>query len=228
VKFKGTLIGPASGKLNGLVASHNGGGQYFRKLTIPTNPNTPQQAAVRNLMASLTNLWNNTLTATQRAAWNTYAANVTVLDRLGDAIKISGIAQYVRSNMPRVQAGLARVDTGPTVFNTGSFTTPTISSLTASSSILLLAFTNTDDWAAEVGSSMLVYTSRPQNPGISFFKGPYRFAGRINGAASPPTSPGSITAAFPFAVGNRVFIRVQVSRADGRLSDDFRNFGTGV
>ena len=131
---------------------------------------------------------------------------------------------YVRSNVARAQASLARVDAAPTTFNLGGFTEPVITSITGSSNELLLAFTNGDDWAGETGSGMLVYISRPVNPSIKFHVNPYRFAAIIAGDdTTPPTSPATITTPFNVVAGQRVFIRVVVTRLDGRYSASFRS-----
>ena len=83
MKFKGTLIGEASGSIASLTFSHNRGGQYVRQRTIPTNPNTVFQQAIRSLVSELTSRWQNTLTEAQRAAWDQYAVQVPLLDPLG-------------------------------------------------------------------------------------------------------------------------------------------------
>lgn len=228
MKFKGTLITQASGAAVGLVYSHNRGGAYVRGRSVPNNPQSVFQVNVRQYMADLANRWRNVLTELQREAWDVYAMNVLRPDRLGDSVNIGGIGQYIRSNVPRLQAGLARVDAAPGTFNVGGFTNPSIDAVDAAGDTLDLAFTNTDAWAAEVGSAMLVLVSRPQNVSIKYFKGPYRFAGSIAGALVPPTSPATIALPFPVAVGQRVFIQVRVTRADGRLSNDFRDTGVAA
>lgn len=224
MKFNGTLLGQASGSLAGTTFSHNRGGQYTRKRSTPTNPNTTFQQAVRSAVGQLTSLWLNTLTTAQREAWDTYASNVLIPDTLGEPRNIGGLGQYVRSNVPRLQAALPRVDDGPTIFNLGDFTAPAIASLTAATGIYSITFTAADDWANEDDAAMLFLTSRGQNASINYFKGPYRFAGTIDGdSTTPPTSPASITSAFTVAVGQKGFIQARVSRADGRLSAPFRS-----
>jgi hypothetical protein len=221
MKFKGTIIGEASGSYASNTFSHNRGGQYIRQRSIPVNSNTIQQQAVRNAMRTLSTRWNSTLTQAQRDAWNTYALNVLIADSLGEPRNVGGLGMYNRSNTPRIQAGKAIVDAAPTVFDLGTLTAPTIAANTPPTTISL-AFTNTDAWATEVGGYLFVYVSRPQNPGIAYFKGPYRLATTINGAVSPPTSPVSVTAPFPFAAGNRVFLAARAARADGRLTSQVR------
>jgi hypothetical protein len=93
---------------------------------------------------------------------------------------------------------------------------------------MITTFTNTDTWATAVGGALLVFMSRGQSPTINSFKGPYRFAGKVAGAVSPPTSPQNITSPFTLAATQRVFVRFIAVTADGRVSADFRTFGTAV
>lgn len=224
VKYKSPLLSSASGHIAGLVFSHNKGGNYVRQRSIPTNPNSTYQQEVRAAMGQLASLWNDTLTPAQRATWDVWAANTPFVNKLGDTIYINGMAAYARANIPRIQTGLPRVDAASPPFNFGDFTTPSFS-MVAATGVLSVTFDNADAWANEDDSAMLIYTSRQQNVGINFFKGPYRFADAIDGdGTTPPTSPATMDAAFPAAVGQRVFVRAIVSRADGRLSQPFRGF----
>jgi len=226
--YKSALVTEASGSLGGLVASHNKGGQYLRARVVPVNPGTPQQEFIRATMADLANRWSNTLSDAQRDQWTAYAEAVPIPSALGDPHNIPPLAMYVRSNVTRLQAGLARIDTGPAILNLGSFTVPTIDALSAGASTADIGFDNTDAWAGEVGGAMFVYASRGNSPTINFFKGPYRFAGLIVGAVVPPTSPATITLPFAVVATQRVFFRFSTARADGRLASDFRDFGTAA
>lgn len=222
MKFKSSIFAQSSGSLAGTVFSHNKGGQYVRNRSTPTNPNTPQQQLIRGLVGGLSNLWTNTLTAAQRAAWDTYAENVTLLNALGEPINVTGLNMYVRSNTARLAAALSRIDAAPTVFNTGDFTPPTFA-LDEPNDEVDVTFDNTDAWANEDDAAMLIYTSAPQGLAVNFWKGPYRFAGRIDGdSTTAPTSPAAITLATPVATGQRIFVRAIVVRADGRVSLPFR------
>jgi hypothetical protein len=223
MKFKSTIIGQASGSLAGSTFSRNRGGAYIRTRSVPTNPGSPQQVAVRAYMADLTSAWGDTLTPVQRAAWDNYAAQVPITDTLGEPRNIGGIGMYCRSNIPRLQAGLDRVDDAPTIFDLGEFTAPAFGTVSESGGTAGVTFDNTDAWANEDGAAMLVSISRPQNPSINYFKGPYRYAGMIEGdSGTPPTSPASLTLPFAVAEGQRVFGVARVSRVDGRLSLPFR------
>ncbi len=219
--FKGTIGTQMSGSLGGITFSHNAGGTYMRARVTPTNPNSPQQIAVRNAVAFLSNFWNNGLTPGQRAIWNTYAENVTVTNRIGDQVFISGLAQYVRSNVSRIQADLARADDGPGIFNIGSFSAVRIQNFSEATQLGEIAFFTTplaDAWANEVGGFMWIFISRPQNPSINYFRGPYRLVAVVVGDPTPPVSPILINAPFPFIAGAKIFGRVITARADGRLA----------
>jgi len=223
MKIKSALLTQASGSIGGLTASRNAGGMYFRARSVPVNPQTAQQIAIRNALSTLTTAWQETLTDAQREAWTTYAENVLLPDALGEPRNVGGIGMYVRSNVPRLQAGLPRVDDGPVVFDQASFTAPTTSITDDLTMNLTVTFDSGDAWVAEDDAAMLVYTSRQQAPSINFFKGPYRLAGTIAGnLATPPTSPATLTTAFPAAVANAMFSQFRVTRADGRLSPIIR------
>jgi hypothetical protein len=226
VKFKSSIYTQASGSVGGLTYAHNQGGMYARARSIPVNTNTAQQQVLRNAMGTLASAWNTTLTGAQRTGWETFAANVPVVDSLGDSRTISGKAWYIKANSIRIQAGVARVDAPPTLFEMAVLSLP-VFTITAAGTTASMAFTNTDGWAGEVGGYLLVYASRAQNATRNFWNGPYRFAGKVSGAGTPPTTPATIT--LPFASGptaSKQFFRVVASRADGRPSATFRIAGT--
>ena len=215
--FKSAVLTQASGSIGGLTASHNRGGMYFRSRAIPTNPSSARQVAIRSAMSTLSSAWAG-LTQLQRDAWTLYGQNVPVTNRLGDSVILTGQQQYLRSNVPRYQAGLARVDAGPT-----EFTLPTLDQMGLTSvdvaGLVTVTFVDTQDWLDETGAALLIYAGRPQGVGINFFKGPYRYGTAIEGdATTAPTTPGTFTSDFACALGQKVWIYSRLSRLDGRLS----------
>jgi hypothetical protein len=219
MKYKSPVYSEASGKIAGLVYSHNKGGNYVRSLVTPTNPNTTYQQTVRGYVSQLMSLWATVLTPVQRIAWDIYADAVELLDVFGDGRKRSGINHYIRSNVARLNAGMSRVDDAPTHQNLGDYTPPTAGTISAGGGTFGIVFDDTDEWCDEDDAAMLVQLSRPLQPTIQYFKGPYRFAGTIDGdAVAPPTSPGSIVLPFAVAAGQVVAARAVVVRADGRVS----------
>jgi hypothetical protein len=219
--YKSQLISAGSGKINGMVASHNAGGAYMRALKIPSNPNSPAQQTVRTAMATLAANW-KALSAAGREAWATYAANVPVQNALGDTIHVTGQNMYVRSNIPRLQSGLAVVTTAPTTFDLGDFSGCTLTAAAAGTTGTV-TFSASDTWATTNANTtaLLLYTASPKAGSVNYFKGPYRYAGKVN------STSGSATFTLPVAAGgsgSRTFFRAIVSRSDGRLSSTFRGF----
>jgi len=210
-----------SGSVASVVASRNRFGPYFRNRSVPVNPQTPQQVAVRGLFTMYSQMWGDVLTQAQRDSWNLYASNVPVINPLGDSINLTGANWYIACNVPRAQAdptNLPELTTAPALFDRGTFTPPTVASITASTGLLSLNFTAADSWVGEDDAGMLVKLSRPQSPTVDFFKGPYRFAGSVLGdATTPPTSPASITLPFAIVAGQVLHGEVTVTRGDGRL-----------
>lgn len=216
-------VAQASGSVGGTTYSRNRGGPYMRTRAIPVNPGSAYQSIVRAALATLTARWGDTLTPAERAAWDTYALNVPLPNPLGQPRNVGGVGMYVRSNVSRIQASSPIVDTAPIIQNLGEYTNPSIVSVTASTGVASIGFEDTDAWCDEDDSALYVYGARAQSATINFFKGPYRHAGAIQGnSTTPPTSPLPVTLPFPIAVGQLSFLRFAVSRADGRLSADFR------
>lgn len=230
MKIKSALATQMSGSIGGMTGSHNAGGMYLRARAIPVNTNTQFQQQVRTSLTAQVTIWTEILSPAQREAWELYAENVPVVDALGDARNLSGQNWFIAANTPRGQlnlkfsTGLSLVQTAPGTFDRGDFTTPSGLSIEETGNIEF-EFENTDNWANESGSVMLVFMGRPRNESRKFFGGPYRLVGVVEGDDSvAPTSPFTISsgdqAAFgwPPIAGQVVTLAFAVSRADGRLS----------
>ncbi len=226
--YKPFLGAEMSGSMGGITASHNAGGQYFRSRVVPTDPASPGQVTIRNAVGQLASRWAAVLTEAQRDAWNVYAANTPMLNRIGESRTISGIAQFIRSNTPRIQAAKPIVDDGPMTYMLPTITSSATAVLPDSATGQFdMFFENTDGWATEAGGFLFVYVGRPQNMSVNFFKGPYRLALTVAGASpAAPTSPISGTALpFATAAGMKVFYQVRAATGDGRLSSEVRGYG---
>lgn len=219
----GDIVGQASGSLRSSTYSRNRFGAYIRNRTVPVNPQSARQTTVRTLMQILTSLWGGTLTPAQRAQWSTYGLNVPVLNRLGESINLTGLNHYIRSNVPRLIAGLDRVDDGPIVFSLPETDETVTFSYTADDQKCSVAFDDTMDYLDEDGAALLIYNGSPVNPSINFFNGPFRFGDSIDGdSVSPPSSPTEIDLPFNVQSAQLVFSRARITLADGRLSSFFR------
>ncbi len=205
-----------SGAVGGIVFSHNRGGSYIRTLKVPTNPASAFQVLARNRMSDLTNRWLNTLTDAQRDDWATYAANVPIVNRIGEQIFLTGLNWYVASNSLRNQAGLLRSDDAPATFNLAAFSITTIVASEATQ-VVQVGYGTGDDWTDDDGA-MLAWVTRPQNPTRNFNNLPYRFAAAVLGVtATPPPPPFDVPAPFAFTLGQRLFVKLNVVNPDARI-----------
>jgi hypothetical protein len=216
MKFTGTIATAMSGSLAGVCASHNRYGQYFRQRAIPVNPQTEYQQNVRAQFGALASRWQAVLTADQRSAWETYALNV------GGGR--TGLNWYIACNTVRRQTDIADptpldyVDDAPTTFSLAVLTPPSITVASGTPMTIQVAFNNEDPWANEVGGALFVADSRQRSPSVNFFNGPFLAVKRIEGAASPPSSPENVTSHFELHGVNKESCRFIACMADGRIS----------
>ena len=207
-----------SGSIGGTVFSRNRFGAYIRARSVPVNPNTARQVVARNAARSISIAWQTVLTQAQRDAWNVYAANVSWTNKLGDTVNLTGLNHYLRSNSLRVQNGIARVDAAPVIFTLA--TAELALAVTASEATQDLTIDGDAGaaWVGEADAWQFYSMGLPQNGGIAFFGGPYRSVTAIPGAGPPPF-PATPAAVFPFAEGQRLWVRSRIARGDGRLSE---------
>lgn len=222
LRYGGGIV-QMSGSIGGTTFARNRYGNYARARTKPINPNTANQIIVRASLATLTTRWAQILTAVQRTAWNLYASSVSMKNRLGEAIFLTGFNHYIRSNLTLQRLSQTLVDDGPVIFEIPAM--DPLLSFTASEATQLMdiTFDNTMDWADENGGMMFTYQGQPQNAQRNFFDGPWRLVGLILGVnGSPPSTPQVTAVNFAIAEGQHQWIYARIQRADGRLSEKFR------
>ncbi len=192
--YVSALLTAASGKVRGLVASHNKGGTYFKGKTIPTNPNSAGQVSARSRLATLGARFRLTLTAVQKTGWAVFATNVNWINRLGNSVLLTANNWYLKANSIRMQGSFPIVDAPPTTFALSTLRTQ---------------------------AGVNIYASRPQNSTINYFTGPYSFAGTIRSTAGSGTV-GLALPFVAGPVGSKIFLRAVATAADGRPSSVFR------
>lgn len=212
-----------SGRIGGDVHARNKSGNYIRAGTKPTNPNTAAQQRVRNAVGMLSDRWAGTLTAPQRTAWNLYASNVAMKNRLGQTIFNSGYNHFHRSNSFLSQYGLTIIDAGPVLFELPA--KDPVLSITASEATQRIAVTFDDglDWCSEDDAYMLFLTGQPQNAQRNYFNGPYKGIRFLSGdVGAPIASPQDIVPFHVITEGQHLWVQARILRADGRLSEVMR------
>jgi hypothetical protein len=219
------LGGQLSGSVAGVVAGHNKGGQYLRNRSIPTNPNSSRQQTVRSAFATAALTWGN-LTSGQRAAWEAYASQTPVLNRLGESITVSGFNMFVRTNAYLQGLGIALVTAAPLTPGLSSIGTPTAIGLSVASGASLVT-TNAD---AGVTLGSLMQYGPPVSPGVTFYGGPYSLfttatMTATGFAAQPQIGVGRYGAPV---VGELRPMRVRSITTDGKLTPTYSEIVTVV
>jgi hypothetical protein len=221
--FKGTIIAAASGSMGGLTFSRGKGGPYIRTRANPIHPGSVYQEAIKAAFSQLSVAWQDQLTPAQRAGWDAYADQVSLVNRMGDPIFVTGANMFIRSNTGRLQAGGPRVDNAPVIYTLGEFTAPSYA-VTAASNDVMVTHESLDAWANEDDGLLLIFASVPKSPTINYHNGPYRLIGTILGnSVTPPPNPANFALTAPIALGQRTFFAATASRADGRYSYRTRN-----
>jgi len=218
IKLGGGIVG-ISGSIAGNTFARNRYGNYVRCRTKPINPKTTRQQLVRSSLAILSYRWSQILTGVQRTAWNLYGSSVSMKNRLGESIFLTGYNHYIRSNMFLTIRGETIVDAGPTVFELPE-QDPTITvAPQMHEQRCAITFDDTMEWCDEVGAFLIIREGSPQNAQRNFFAGPFLgYKDKAGKAAEPYTSPENITNLHVLTTGQKVWYEFRIIRADGRLS----------
>jgi hypothetical protein len=172
-KFKSNILASASGSLNGIVFSHNRGGAYMRNRSIPINPKTERQSVVRTAMTAISTTWKSGLSDLQRAQWNIFGANTTVINTLGDPITLSGIAAFQRVNLFRIGTLGQAIQTDPP----GAL--PAVNNIPSFAAFFVVGGVGlTWDAKLQVNGiledfSVAMYYNQNVSAGKSYYRGPY-------------------------------------------------------
>ena len=206
MKFEPILGDKLSGKLGGIVASHNTYGSYFRKLVRPVNKKTTAQQAQRSSIAAISSSWRN-LDPTVQATW--IAASIIKTSRKGDRIALTGQAAYMYVNVLRFRLGLSIIGSPPAGTGLAPVLTPPTLSMLAADSVQV-TFTGTDTWNDLDGGVIL--SGAPLNSRGKSFASP---ALAIAGLADPGASPITIPLPIAIPIGGRLRIDFHATAPDG-------------
>lgn len=212
----GPLVADIRGSVGGATFARNRGGMYVRNRTTPLNPQSLAQVGVRATLGLLANTWSAVLTQAQRDAWDDWAGQVPVPNAFGEDRFLSGINAFVAGNSLIQLAGDAIVADAPTVYQKGPTVEGSYTLTAATENITLDSIGGYVPPAA--GVTALVFASAPKNPGVNFFKGPFRFVGSVDLTTAGAELPADLGASpFPFAAGQPVFLRLRIVTPDGRV-----------
>ena len=187
MKYIGLLSSAASGKLGGIVASHNRGGTYFRHHAIPTQPRTPAQRLVRNQLAAFSSAY-RALTAAQISGWNALGSTVALKSKLGTTYHPTGQQLFVSCNKHLAGIGISStLVTAPTVPSIPAITAFSITPPTPGTTVT--AFTASVTPALPASFGVELRATSVQSNGRTFAgKSLYRTLQGYNPASGAPSS----------------------------------------
>lgn len=111
----GPLVTDARGSIRGTTFSRVRSGPTARGRPRPKDPNRLDQLNTQRRIAYASGLWQS-LTAAQRADWDSYGATVTLYDKLGHAFNPTGHQMFVRNLMFQLQYPISPLElTAPVV-----------------------------------------------------------------------------------------------------------------
>ena len=211
--------------------SKNKQGYYLRARTVPSNPNTLSQQAIRTAFSALTPAWSS-LTQSQQANWNLYAKNVSVVLNNGQTRILSGFNWFVGANQLRLQAGEDVQNDAPSVM-TMAQSPYGIEAFYTGMNTMAVKFNLLDAPSAPgSGDQLLIQIGRPQTLGTLYFKSPYQFVGTIDSfdAGTYVTLDVTNFSAYEASFSQSQWMRITRILPDGRYSTPttygpYRGFG---
>lgn len=220
----GDGIGDKRGKQGGTVYSRNRYANYTRQKTIPVNPNTIRQSAVRSSFGNIASGWRS-LSEAQRNAWTSLAAALAPTNIFGQTFAYTGFNVYMLSSQTLQAAGMAILsvpDVVPPVF-------PVLTNvISADVSDTKLDYASQFDGSpiSPAGFRLVVQATPPvaENLGSASVKKLFRYLITTD-VSEDFTTPLNLYSAYTslfgsdgFTAGNNVWIRTKMLHADTGLS----------
>jgi hypothetical protein len=206
----GSALAELRGKIGGMVVSRNASGAYVRNFVSPVQPNTDKQIAIRQAATYCALRWRNTLTATQRLAWEIYARATPVLDKFGSRNLLSGIAHYLRYNVEMRRQHEVLLDDAPAIPGVGPMILMTATGDTADGVRVtaVLPGVGADDYYE------IYACGGPTSQARNFFNGPWTWRKSIFTAQPVPQE---IVPATEVQIGQRWWLRCRAFMSDGKV-----------
>lgn len=219
MKVLAGLVTQGTGSIGGMTMSKNKQGYYMRARTVPSNPKTIRQTAVRNGLSALAAAW-ATLTGTQQLGWNLYAKNVAVVLDNGQTKILSGFNWFVGANQLRIVASEPVVLDPPDIFTLAGTPYGVFFSYVFPASAVIKFDLISPPLAPGSGDLILVQIGRPQTLGTAYFTGPWQYVDQIDSYdAGAPVILDLSTAPMYLATSNQLqWVRITRILPDGRYS----------
>lgn len=203
----GGPVANASGSLAGVVASHNRGGAYLRRRTVPVKSTTTDATNAKARLAAASSAW-GALTAAQRLAWETWAATHPIVDTLGEKRILTGHQAYVQINVRILFIAGTQISDPPIAAAPDALTTLVLDADIGAGDFDV-TFTPTPLAANE---RLWVQAAVADSPGITFVNNRYKLCVVSAAAlASPLDIQSAVAGRFgTLIVGQQVFVKCSV------------------
>lgn len=201
------LVSDMRNKLNGSVLSKNRYGNYIRNKVTPTNPQTTDQVAARNKLATWSQGWRG-ITQAQRLGWITGASSFPIIDIFGNSKILAGNALYTQLNVNLALIGETNIDNLPTPVAIPAITALSLTAAEGTPS-LSIVFAPTP---VAADFDMLIEATPPIAQSRLFVKNQFRVIRKVNAAGTSPVN--ALTAytnkfGTP-AAGKVIYVRVRL------------------
>jgi hypothetical protein len=223
VKFGGGVT-QMSGSAGGNTYSRNRFGNYMRSRTKPVNPNSTGQSDVRDALSALSEDWHTELSSSQRIAWATYANAVSMKNRLGESVYLTGFNHFIRSNTELLNHKGVFIENGPTDLSLPTKDTLFACTGSVATQLISTVFDAAQVWNTVTGGHMWIYMGVPRKTTQLFFAGPWKYGKVLDGnTAVPLTSPQTFAPPYTLTLGQLVTCYARIQTADGRISEPFQS-----
>ena len=221
VKYGGGIV-QMSGSIAGNTFARNRSGNYVRARTKPVNPNSLGQSNVRDALSALSEDWRTELDAGQRLAWQVYANAISMKNRLGESIFLTGFNHFIRSNTELLNHKGVFIENGPTDLSLPTKDTLFACTGSVAAQLVSVAFDAAQTWNHVTGGHMWIYVGQPRAATRLFFAGPWKFGTGLDGnTATPLTSPKTFVPPYVLILGQVVTCYARIQTVDGRISEPF-------
>jgi hypothetical protein len=210
----GNIIVDMRGKINGNVYSKNKSGNYVRTRVKPSNPKSSAQMEVRESFTELSQAW-RALSATERQSWLTGVENFKRINRVADAINLSGNSLFVSLNKNLADVGVAQIDVCPAPAEVAAISVSTAVADNSSQSLVI-----TLGAAVPANTAVKVFASATVSAGVNSIGSKLRQIAVADAAAGPGlTLTSDYLAKFGNigAAGSKIFYKlVPVNKTTGQ------------
>jgi len=178
----GPIVSEARNKQGSVVFSRGPYGAYTRAWVDPDQTETAARKTCKDRMAAASYAWNNSLSASQRLAWEAYATALAYTDVFANLAAHPGRTVFIQQFLYLDNLGLATLTTPPNSTDRRSLTTASLS-FSFPTNTLSLNLT----WPpGQPQPPVIVYATPPLNPATNFPGHRFRQIATLSSAVGYP------------------------------------------